>query len=383
MDNLFRSVFAGGFECSSHRRADGRRVDCLAATRHDLFAAQDYAALAAHGLLTARDGLRWHLIETSLGAYDWSSVAPIIAAARRHGVQVIWDVCHYGWPDDIDIWSSDFVERFGRFAAAAAVYVRAQSGEAPFFCMINELSYWAWAGGDQGLMNPLGRHQGDPLKRQLVRATIAGIEAVRRVEPQARILHAEPCIHIAARVGGDHEAAAASRNAQYQALDMLAGRIAPELGGSPDYLDVVGVNYYPDNQWFDDGCTIPLGSHAYRPLRLLLAEVYERYGRPMMIAETGAESTARAAWLHYVAAEVRAARAAGVPVGSICLYPILDYPGWVDDRVCEVGLFGFADDRGCRVPDRDLAEELRAQQARADWPSTEARARGSTAEAMA
>src|ERR1044072_9254209 len=121
---LLRSFFMGGFECSTHRRADGRRLDLLAATGHDRHALADYQALTQHGINVARDGLRWHLIELSPGQYDWSSVLPMLRAARETGTQIIWDLCHYGWPDDLDIWSEDFIERFARFAAAASQVIR-------------------------------------------------------------------------------------------------------------------------------------------------------------------------------------------------------------------------------------------------------------------
>ena len=65
--------------------------------------------LAEHGIRTVRDGLRWHLIETAPGRYDWSSFLPMLRAARDTGTQVIWDLAHYGWPDDLDIWSPAFV----------------------------------------------------------------------------------------------------------------------------------------------------------------------------------------------------------------------------------------------------------------------------------
>ena len=41
--SVFKSFFLGGFECSNHRRSDGRRLDLLAATGHDRWAAHDYA----------------------------------------------------------------------------------------------------------------------------------------------------------------------------------------------------------------------------------------------------------------------------------------------------------------------------------------------------
>lgn len=351
--SLFDSFFMAGFECSAQRRRDGRRLDLLAATDHDRLALQDYRQVGAMGLRTVRDGLRWHLIEAAPGRYDWSSFLPMLRAARATGVQVIWDLCHYGWPEDIAFWEPAFVDRFARFAAAAARVVREESDAVPFYSVVNEISYWAWA-GDVAKFHPLAFGGGDDIKRQLVRATIAGIEAVRSVEPRARFVQIDPLIHV---VGGDYG------DAQYAAWDMLAGHREPALGGGPRYLDVIGVNYYPENQWVLNGPTIPFGHYRYRPLRELLAEVHRRYERPLLVAETGAEGSARAAWLFYVAGEVRAAKAEGVPVEGICLYPILDYPGFEDDRHCEVGLLCRADADGRRAVHAPLAEELRRQQA--------------------
>ena len=58
---------------------------------------------------------------------------------------------------------------------------------------------------------------------------------------------------------------------------------------------------------------------------------------------------------------MRAAQRAGVPVEGICLYPILDYPGWDDDRHCETGLWGYADPSGEREPCLSLRHELERQ----------------------
>ncbi|RPH56927.1 beta-glucosidase, partial [bacterium] len=91
-----KSFWIAGFECSCHCRPDGRRLDLIAATGHDRFAAADYARARDVGMATVRDGIRWHLVERSPGRYDFSSLLPKVRAAREAGVQVLWDLCHYG-----------------------------------------------------------------------------------------------------------------------------------------------------------------------------------------------------------------------------------------------------------------------------------------------
>lgn len=363
--SLFQSAFLGGFECSTHRRPDGRRLDLIGATGHDRMVEQDYRCMLQHGIRTVRDGVRWHLIEAAPGRFDWSSLLPMLRAARELKVQVIWDLCHYGIPDDIDIWRPQFVDRFARFAASVARLVRDETDGEPFYCPVNEIAYWSWAGGDKGMMTPCGHGRGQELKHQLVRAAIAGIEAVRDVDPRARFVHVDPVINVVARPDRpeDRAEAAAFSLAQYQSWDMTAGEYWPGLGGRPELLDIIGVNYYSDNQWYLGGPTIERGHPDYKPFREILAAVWERFRRPVLVAETGAEGDARVPWLEYVTGEVLAAVEAGVPVAGICLYPVLDYPGWTNERHCPVGLLGFRGEDGLRPVHRPLAEALARRQA--------------------
>jgi hypothetical protein len=361
---MFKSFWMGGFECSTHRRRDGRRLDLIGSTGHDRFAAFDFARLRAAGLLTVREGLRWHLCDRGGGRFDFSSVLPQLRAARAAGVQVIWDLCHYGWPDGIDIWKPELVDRFAAWARAVARLLAAETDDPPIYVPINEISFWSWAGGEVGMFNPSTLGRGFELKVQLTRAALAGAAEVRSVDRRARLLFAEPAIHITSATSRPRDIAEAEghRLAQFQAFDMLAGRLWPQLGGEAGVLDLVGVNYYPRNQWVLHGPTIHRGERAYRPFREILAEVYERYGRPLVVSETGDEGAARAPWLAYVAEEVRAALRAGVPVLGLCLYPICDHAGWDDDRYCPCGLWGYADARGERPADPALARELAYQQ---------------------
>ncbi|CAM3626897.1 Glycoside hydrolase family 42 N-terminal domain-containing protein [Bordetella sputigena] len=364
MATVFRSFLQGGFECSTLKFPDGRRLDLLESTGHARHALADFQALSAYGIQTVRDGLRWHLIEREDGSFDWRSAIGQIDAAVRGGTQVIWDLCHYGWPDHLDIWSPGFPQRFARYAARAAALIRERCPGTPFYCPVNEMSYWSWAGGEMNHFGPCGTGRGDELKRQLAACTVAAIEAIRQVDNRARFVLADPMIRVAPAVAEDRAAAHHATLAQYQGWDMVRGSMAPELGGAVDYLDIVGVNFYPHNQWYLNGPTIPRGAAGYLPMREMLARVHARYERPILIAETGAEGVLRAPWLRYVCDEAAAAMAQGVPILGICLYPVTDYPGWEDDRHCPTGLLGVPDADGRRAVDMATATELLRQQRR-------------------
>ena len=361
----FASFWQGGWECSTHRRlADRRRVDVIAATGHDRLAARDYRALQALGIRTVRDGLRWPLVETAPGRYDWSSWQTQLEAARETGTQVVWDLCHYGVPDDIDVWRPDLVERFAAFARAAAQHHRDTTDAVPWWCPVNEISFWSWAGGDCGLFPPFAHGRSFELKVQLARAALAAVDAVRDVDSRARLLWAEPLVHVVGRTPDEAGEAEGYRLAQFQAFDLLAGRLWPQIGGAEDVLDVVGLNYYPQNQWEHFGGPLAPDDPRRRPLSEMLAEVASRYRRPLVLAETGVEGDARPGWLADVSAQVHAARQRGVPVHGLCWYPIADHPGREDDRPCPNGLLGTPGPDGARPVHGELAAVLAGWQQR-------------------
>jgi beta-glucosidase/6-phospho-beta-glucosidase/beta-galactosidase len=359
---LFASFFQAGFECSSHRRRDGVRLDLIRATSHDRHVASDYRQCADLGLRTLRDGLRWHLIEKPDGRYDWSSWLPALEAAEELDLEIIWDLFHYGSPDHVDQGSEDFPRRFEAFALAAVDVHQSVSGRPPFVCPLNEINFLSWA-VDDGYFQPVGPGQRGWFKQQLVTAGIAAARAIKRQWPQARISWAEPLIHIAPHDRRPATVRAAQRNLQgmYEAYDWILGLARPELGGDPSLADVIGWNFYPHNQWYYQGPTIPMGHHEYRPLADMLVEVAERYRKPLFISETGAEGSGRPAWLHYVCDEVREAQRRGAPVGGICLYPVTAYPGWDNSRHCEVGLLSPIGSDGRRHVYEPLREELERQ----------------------
>jgi len=358
----FAGFFQAGFECSSHRRRDGVRLDLIRATGHDKHVLQDYRQCRQLGFQTLRDGLRWHLIEKSPGQYDWSSWLPALEAAEEAGVEIIWDLFHYGSPDCVDQAAPDFPDRFTEFALAAIELQQSVSKRPPLVCPLNEINFLSWA-IDDGYFPQVGPEQRGWFKRQLVRAAITSAKAIKQRWPGATIVWAEPLIHIAPHDRRRQTVRAAKQNLQgmYEAYDWILGLAEPDLGGDPSLADVIGLNFYPHNQWYFEGPTVPMGHHEYRPLADMLVEMAERYGKPIFLSETGAEGSAKPSWLHYVCGEVRDAMDRGADVRGICWYPITAYPGWDNSRHAETGLLSTIVADGTRHVDEKLLAEFEVQ----------------------
>lgn len=390
-DAPFRSFWMGGYEGADHRNGSGEALDMAASNAHLERLDEDYAAAAALGIRTVRESIGWRISEPQPGRFDWHRLHAIRRAARRNDVQVLWTLMHYGTPDDVSLLDDATIERFARFARAAATEL-VRSGERGFFVTpINEIGFLAWAVCESKLLHPYclaapdaesSRESGYLVKRRLVRAALRAIAGIRAVAPDARFLHVEPLIHVVApQVDDAREAATLAALAreidsyQWQSWDMLCGREAPELGGSPDAIDWLGANHYHSSQW--EIITEKRLSWSERdprraPFSTLLATAWQRYRRPLIVAETGHFGAGRAQWLDDIAAEVLRARAAGVPVHGLCLYPLINRPDWDDpDHWHDSGLWDVVRARrpygerpyGFRLPNLEYAGRLQRWQA--------------------
>ncbi|SET91107.1 amine oxidase [Hymenobacter actinosclerus] len=336
-DSPFASFWMAGFECTDQLNAFGNRVDFLSLTGHLPLLDADYELIRQHQLGTVREGIRWSQVERRPYEYDWSTVQVLLDAGRRHGIQQVWDLCHFGYPDDLTPLHPLFARRFTALCRAFIDFYRQQRpDDVLIITPINEVSFMSWLGGDVRGTSPYCVGQGWEVKRGLMRAYIEGVAALREADPAVRILTTEPLLNIVPRRrAGPAEvrrAQEAHRN-QFQSVDMLAGRLCPDLGGRPEYLDLLGFNFYYDNEWqLEPYKTLPWGNERndprFRPLSSLLAEAYERYNRPVVLTETSHPGIDRPAWLRMVAAEAVKTLAAGVPLLGVCLYPIIDRPDW-------------------------------------------------------
>lgn len=365
--SLFRSFWIAGYESSTHINTHGERLDMIAGVEHDARAAEDYGMLADFNIRTARDAVRWHLIDRGAGCYDFSSFEPMLQASLDAGVQVIWDLCHYGWPDGLDLMSPEFIDRFSKFCTAVAQFVREHTDEVPFYSPMNEMNFMVW-GISSGMLYPYTKGRDPEIKQQLVRAAIAACEAVWSVDSRARFTYPEPIIHVLPPRNRPDLAAEAEkyRRSQFEAWDMIGGYMDPQLGGDPKYLDILGANFYHSNQWEIEGSgrlrwEDEPRDDRWRPLHQMLAEVWTRYRRPLYVAETSHFGVGRARWIREIGEEVCKCWATEVPLAGVCLYPILDRYDWLDrNHWHNSGLFDFVQNgHGLqRVPNAEYAAAL-------------------------
>jgi UDP-galactopyranose mutase len=367
---IFRSFWMGGFEGADHVNTHGQALSMNNATRHWELLDEDYARLVKFGIRTVRESVGWRA--ASEDTADLQRLQRHARIAQARGVQVIWTLHHYGLPPGVDFLAADFAARFADFCERVARCVLPFTDGPPIFQPVNEISYLSWAVSHGQLMQ---RGAGTPsvsggdLKRQLVRAALRACDALWSIAPSARIVHTDPMIHVTGPTGGTEDQRREARQVsqgQFEAFDLLAGRVEPDLGGAPRYLDVIGVNYYHPNQW-EHPSNERLHWHLDDPRRRdpadMLQELSERYGRPLFIAETGHIGEGRAQWLEHVAAAVARCEARGVPVEGICLYPVVDRHDWQDPAHWHrCGLWDLPDpahDPARRELHRPCAERLR------------------------
>lgn len=368
---IFPTFFLSGFECSTFHW-QGRRRNLAAETQHDTHAEEDYRILHDLGIAVAREGIPWPLVDRA-GQYDFSSLDPLIAAMNAAQVIPIWDLCHYGYPDDADPFAESFAPRFAAYCRAAAEYVGPRVHGPYFFTPINEITYFSFIGGEWGWVAPYrkSREERFQLRLALCTAAIEGVRAIREVLPEARMVHIDPLVQVVApRDRPDLEQAAWHETYvdTFLGWDILAGMEHPELGGSPEILDIVGANNYSFGQmeYREQGphAALPPGDDRIKPLCDLLKLVWERYHRPMIIGETSGLGPGRDAWLRDVMAEALAAVDLGMDMHGICLFPAVDMPDWHTGEWLHNGLCDLVESGGelRRAPAEEYVQELRRWQ---------------------
>ena len=373
---IFPTFFMAGFECSTFVWKDRQRKDYVTATGHDVHLKADLAAAMDLGIGVVREAIRWPTVDLGGGRYDWSSVREVQDCATACKITPIWDMCHYGLPDGCDPFTDDCRKRFVDYCRAAADIITSSAEGPYFFTPINEITFFSAAASDLEWMYPFAKGREKELKGALARMAIEGVKAIREVEPKARMVHVDPIVHAVPPPDRPDLADEARDEEQHRAMeswDMLAGRVAPELGGSPEILDIVGVNiyHYSQVQLGQDKKREILGPRDPRrkPLSEMLKMAWERYRRPVIIGETSGFQDNRAEWLRMTMEECFRALNAGVELHGVCLYPFADVPDWWSQKWAKIGVYDVTDKETFkRVPYDPYIAELRRWQKLLDQP---------------
>lgn len=369
---IFPTFFLSGFECSTFLWKNRERRNLIAQTQHDRFAMKDYELLARLGIAVSREAIPWPLVDQK-GVYDFSLIDPMIGAMKKQRILPVWDLCHYGYPDELDPFTDAFIHRYVAYCKAAASYVVARMEGPYFFTPINEITFFSFCGGEWGWVAPYKNTKQDRFQFRLAlcKAAIAGVKAIREVVPEARMIHIDPLVQVVApRDRPDQQEAAWHETYvdTFLAWDILYGKAHPELGGSPEILDIVGANNYSFGQmeYREHGPHQALSpdDERIKPLCDLLHLVWDRYKRPLIIGETSGMKEGREDWLRDVMEESLAAVNRGIDLHGICLFPAVDMPDWHTGEWLHNGLFDVVEEGEelRRIPCAPYIAELRRWQ---------------------
>lgn len=335
--NPFKSFWMAGYECTDQINVFGNRVDFLNITGHLSKIEDDYKDLNLFKIKTVREGIRWSVVEKIPYNYDFSTVEKMIIAGRKNNIQQVWDICHFGFPDDLTPLHPMFARRFSSICRAFVKFYRSMDADGDLIITpINEVSFLSWLGGDVRGTSPFCVGQGWEVKYRLMKAYIEAIEAMKEEDSRVRIMTTEPLVYITHGINASQdeiERALAMHQDQFQVTDILSGRMCPELRGKPEYLDILGYNFYYNNQWI-------LETHEYFewkkycneerfvPLHKLLTSAHQRYHRPFVLTETSHSREHRPLWVEMIIEECALTLMAGLPLWGVCWYPIIDRPDW-------------------------------------------------------
>ena len=290
----------------------------LELTGHAAQLESDYRLLRDEfGLRAFRDGAWLARSFPSPGQYDWTYLDRLATISEG---QVTLSLCHYEWPpwlDEIDLWGGAIVEQMAAFAGAVAERYR---GRFAGYIPVVESGYWTAMMTEWGRWWPAGHgRERSPwwkLYSVVGRMLVEMARAVKRSDPAATVALSEPWAwhpHVSLEDQGRPFFTLLGRH------DPVAEREIGDatFGGTPELLDVIGLNFY--NNW---------GEAEGWPLHRLLLEARRQFPKQRLwLGETGnchfADRHSVEGWLTLVDEQVQLANAQGARVETVVWAPVL------------------------------------------------------------
>ncbi|MBV9468783.1 MAG: family 1 glycosylhydrolase, partial [Abitibacteriaceae bacterium] len=284
-------------------------------TQHYARWQQDLDLMAQLGVKTARYGIPWHRISPAPGQWDWSWADEPLSYLLELGIDPIVDLVHYGVPEWMDnaFLHPDFAQHMADFGARLAERFK---GRIRWWTPLNEPRITAWNCGKVGWWPPCRR--GWSGFATVLVAVCQGIirtdEALRGVDPENVLVHVDASNLWLPPLPPDEPLLALTefrRDIVFLALDLISRRVDDKhrlwpwllRQGIPSAvlewflahrmdLDIIGINLYPmlsQKQYVrtrSGRLRIGFPPGGSGMLEQIVKLYWERYQRPLMIAET-------------------------------------------------------------------------------------------------
>lgn len=388
-------------------RAGERSIDEYALTEHYAQWSEDLALAASVGAEFMRWGIPWHVVSPERGRWDWSWTDRVMDRFGDLGIRPIVDVLHYGTPLWIEgeFAHPDYPQFVAEYAARAAERYRDVATD---YTPVNEPMIHSMFSGEYAYWPPYRR---GPAGLVEIATSIAhGFVLTQRavadaLGERATFVHVDASMRYAGDVDAPEHRETAARYAHQGFLveDLVTGKVDEQHplasllrahGVSDERLewfrdhavqpDVMGVNYYPrhSTELFEAGVHHSGGFADPRPtrddgvdgLKEMLRSYAERYGAPVMLAETcvTADVQTRIAWMDDSVRAVEELRAEGTDVVGYTWWPLFDMYEWTyrhseaprADHLLSMGLFDLVEGDSSLERRRNAAADRFAMYAR-------------------
>jgi dTDP-4-dehydrorhamnose reductase len=374
----------GGVECTVVRVGDQFRNQIVETGHHGRI--DDLDAIARLGIKAIRYPIVWETVAPDRpDALDFGWHDARLARLRELGVSVIAGLVHHGsGPRYTSLINPDFPRLLGDYAGRVAE----RYPWIDWWTPVNEPLTTARFACLYGHWYPHHRSYGS-MARALVNeclGTVAAMDAIRRVNPGAKLLQTEDLGKTYATetlaYQADHE-----NERRWLSLDLLAGRVRPgdrwhellmacgvgeadlaRLLDAPAPPDLIGVNHYlTSERYLDERLDLypsqaagGNGRHVYLDLEAIrlphlaaetgpaarLREAWQRYAIPMVVSEVhhGCTREEQLRWFVEVWRAAEQVRDEGVDLRAVTLWSLLGSMDWRSlitrrDGIYDVGAF--------------------------------------------
>ncbi|CAH0173044.1 Bifunctional beta-D-glucosidase/beta-D-fucosidase [Microbacterium oxydans] len=388
-------------------RAGERPIDEYDLTEHYAQWSDDLGLAASVGAEFMRWGIPWHIVSPERGRWEWSWTDRVMDRFGELGIRPIVDVLHYGTPLWIDdqFAHPDYPQFVAEYAARAAERYRDVATD---YTPVNEPMIHSMFSGEYAYWPPYRRGAGGlvEIATAIARGFVLTQQAVAdALGERATFVHVDASMRYAGDIDAPEHRETAGRYAHQGFLveDLVTGRVDDQHplaallrthGVSDERLewfrdhavqpDVMGVNYYPrhSTELFEAGVHHGGGFADPRPtrddgvdgLKDMLRSYAERYGAPVMLAETCVtdDVETRITWMDDSVRAVEELRAEGTDVVGYTWWPLFDMYEWTyrhstaprADHLLSMGLFDLVEGPASLERRRNAAADRFAMHAR-------------------